>query len=120
MTGNNVITVFGAVVIVIWPGLLIIIIFFSETLHIVLTATIYYILNSNLLNSKDVIKAGILVVSHYTLGRIIIYICLGLFHFYKYFMENKNFWHGLKCNLSFYYILNYIIHWIFIFYLTFI
>ena len=64
-----------------------------------LTATIYYILNSNLLNSKkDVIKAGIF--GGFTLcvrPELLFIVPFGLIpFFYKYFMENKNFWHEFK------------------------
>ena len=101
MTGNYVIAVFGAVVIVIWPGFSYYHYnFFSETLHItLLTATIYYILNSNLLNNKkDIIKAGI--YGGLTLcvrPELLFIVPFGLIPFlYKYFIKNKNFWHESK------------------------
>ena len=100
MTGNNAIAVFGAVVIVIWPDLHITIIIFSETLHIaLLTATIYYILNSNLLNSKkDVVKAGIFGgLTLCVRPELLFIVPFGLIpFFYKYFVENKNFWQEIK------------------------
>ena len=64
-----------------------------------LTATIYYILNSNLLNSKkDVVKAGIFGgLTLCVRPELLFIVPFGLIpFFYKYFVENKNFWHEIK------------------------
>ena len=95
MTGNNIIAIFGAVIIVIWPGFTYYHYnFFSETTHIAfLTATIFYILNSNFFNNKkDTIKAGIFGgITLCVRPELLFIVPFGLIpYLYIYFKKNKN------------------------------